>query len=113
VPNFGYLPWRLLVLFRAQVWDEPEDFVGNPFKGVHIRHFSHRSFRMLYQMAGFSSVTVGNFDKSNALDFFKCFGMQRLGGYLGIHLPEAARLPWLHHLSPSLLGSRMRAVCIR
>jgi SAM-dependent methyltransferase len=113
VPNFGYLPWRLLALFRAEVWSEPEDPFGDPFKGVHIRFFSRRTFGSLYRMAGFSSVEVGNFDKTNVLDFFNSFGMRRVGGYLGIHLPKVVRLPWLHHLSPSLFGSRLRAVCIR
>ena len=113
VPNFGYLPFRLLALFRAEVWSEPEDPVTDPFKGVHIRYFSLRSFGMLYRMAGFSEVEVGNFDKSNVFDFFKSVGMQRLGGYLDIHLPNALRLSWLHKLSPSLFGLRLRAVCIR
>lgn len=113
VPNFGYLPWRLLALFRAEVWAEPEDPVADPFKGVHIRYFSKRSFGQLYSMAGFSDVQVGRFDECNILHLFHAVNMQRLGGYLGAKLPKAFRMSWLQDVSPSLFGQRLRAVCIR
>lgn len=113
VPNFGYLPWRLLALFRAEVWSEPEDPVQDPFKGVHIRHFSLRSFSQLYRMAGFSTVDVDHFDECNILHVFHAVNMQRFGGYLGANLPRFCRMPWLQSVSPSLFGQRLRAVCIR
>lgn len=113
VPNFGYLPWRLLALFQARVWDEPEVPEEDPFKGVHIRHFSLRRFQQLYRMAGFSQVEVGHFDECNILHVFHAVNMQRFGGFLGAKLPGFCRLPWLQHVSPSLFGQRLRAVCTR
>lgn len=113
VPNFGYLPFRLLALVRAEVWAEPEDRVNDPFKGVHIRFFSKRNFRLLHQMAGFSSVEVKPFDECNIFHLFTSFNLQRYGGFLSVKLPKAFQLPWLHHVSTSLFANRLRAICIR
>lgn len=114
VPNFGYLPWRLLALLRARVWNEPDDWANDPFKGVHIRFFSKQMFGRLFRYAGFRNVCVSHFDQCNFFDVFYALGpLARAGHTLTARLPRFCRLQFLERLWPNVFAQRLRAVCVK
>ncbi len=104
VPNFGYLPWRLLALLRAQVPSEPENVRANRYNGVHIRFFSRLMFRRLLRDAGFVNVSVGSFDQSSIWDVFKAAGhFGHIAAFARKHFPRPLHLAFLQHLWPNVL----------
>ncbi len=114
VPNFGYLPWRLLALLRARVWSEPDDGANDPFKGVHIRYFSMQMFERLFRYAGFRSVQITHFDRCNIFDVFYAFGpLAKVGNQLTSTLPSFCRLQLLERIWPNVFAQRLRAVCVK
>jgi SAM-dependent methyltransferase len=115
VPNFGYHIWRLKALFQASVHSEPEDWKNDPFKGVHIRYFSARSFRELLIRAGFSKVQITAFDKSCIWDLLRIAGKKGafVNAYARKLLPPILQLQFLEKIYPSIFALRIRAVAIK
>lgn len=114
VPHFGYLPWRLRALLRAQVWSEPET-EDNPFKGVHIRYFSIRMFRRLLELSGFSEIQIVPFDRNSIYDLGFALGrpLSSLTNWCDTHLPSWTKLQYLEHLCPTLFAKRLRAIAMK
>jgi 2-polyprenyl-6-hydroxyphenyl methylase/3-demethylubiquinone-9 3-methyltransferase len=113
VPNFGYLPWRLQALLRAQVPLEPES-PSNRYKGVHIRFFNKKMLGRLLQDAGFRDVKVYGFCGGRIWDIFWCagpFGVISHWAYR--NLPKFAQLPFLANWFPNVFAERLRAVAIK
>lgn len=111
VPNFGYHPWRLLALLRAQVPSEPQDPRANRYKGVHIRFFSRLMLKRMLRDAGFAGVKIGSFDQASIWDVFYC------AGHFGIitkfarkKLPVPFHLSFLQDVWPNVFAMRLRAV---
>lgn len=114
VPNFGYLPWRLLALLRAQVPSEPENVRANRYNGVHIRFFSSLMFRRLLRDAGFLNVSVGSFDQSSVWDVFKAAGhFGHVSAFARKHFPRPLHLAFLQDLWPNVFAMRLRAVAYK
>ena len=114
VPNFGYHPWRLMALLRAEVPTEPEDRSKNRHNGVHIRYFCPRTLKRLLADAGFSDVKIDSFDDSTVWDIFRAFGpLSRISDLARKHLPGPCHLRFLQDIFPSLFAYRIRAVAIK
>ncbi|MFZ9937802.1 MAG: methyltransferase domain-containing protein [Luteolibacter sp.] len=114
VPNFGYHPWRIQALLRARVPDEPEDPVGNPFNGVHIRYFSAWTFGRMLEMAGFSDVRVDSYIRGSVWDLFRVLGpLSRITVVANRFLPDKLHFKFLSDLFPGLFAERIRAVCYK
>jgi 2-polyprenyl-6-hydroxyphenyl methylase/3-demethylubiquinone-9 3-methyltransferase len=108
VPNFGYHPWRLMALLRAQVPMEPDI---NRFRGVHIRFFSLYMFRRLLLEAGFKNVRVGGWCNSSIFDVMWCAGpYTRYAYWCHDHVPRPFHLPFLGKICPSIFSERLLAV---
>ena len=111
VPNFGYLPWRLMALLRAQVPMEPDI---NRFRGVHIRFFSLYMFRRLLLEAGFKDVQVSGWCNSSIWDAFWCAGpYSKVAYWCHDHVPRPLHLPVLGRCFPSVFSERLLAVAIK
>ena len=114
VPNFGYLPWRLMALLRAQVPSEPDDHVGNRYHGVHIRFFSKLMLKRLLQNAGFVDITVGSFDNASVWDVFYAAGpLARITNWARRNLPTPFHLRFLQDVWPNVFAVRLRAVAFK
>jgi SAM-dependent methyltransferase len=114
VPNFGYHPWRLMALLRAQVPSEPEDPKKNRFNGVHIRFFSKLMLQRLLEGTGFCNVSIGSYDESSVWDITR--GLGPLAGISDLawkYLPAPFHLRFLQHLWPNVCAPRLRAVAYR
>jgi len=113
VPNFGYIPWRLMAFLRAEVPSEPESS-SNRYRGVHIRFFNTKSFVRMMRDAGFSEVSVHGWCRSSIWDVFWCAGpYSRISYWAHDHLPRFLHLPFLSRLFPSWFGQRLRVVAIK
>lgn len=111
VPNFGYLPWRLMALLRAQVPMEPDI---NRFRGVHIRFFSLYMFRRLLLEAGFKDVRVRGWCNSSIWDTFWCAGpYSKVAYWCRDHIPRPLHLPILGKYCPSIFSERLYAEAIK
>lgn len=107
VPHFGYFAWRLRALFLAQVWDEP-GIPNNPFSGVHIRHFSIRTFKRLATFAGFSNPKISAFDRCNIWHIGHSLGpIGKPFIHAGIYFPLWTRLQFLDSICPQLFAQRL------
>jgi SAM-dependent methyltransferase len=114
VPNFGYHPWRLLALLRAQVPSEPEDRQRNRHNGVHIRFFSKLMLKRLLQDAGFTDIKIGSFDEGSIWDVFFAAGhFARISSFAQKHLPGPLHLRFLQDLWPNVFAKRLRAVAYK
>ncbi len=114
VPNFGYHPWRLMALLRAQVPSEPEDPKKNRFNGVHIRYFSKLMFQRLLRSAGFTQITIGSFDQSSIWDVTRGLGpIASVSDWARKNLPAPFHLRFLQDLWPNVCAARLRAVAHR
>lgn len=108
VPNFGYHPWRLMALLRAQVPMEPDI---NRFRGVHIRFFSLYMFQRLLREAGFKNVRVRGWCNSSIFDVFWCAGpYSKIAYWCHDHVPRPFHLPFLGNICPSVFSERLLAV---
>jgi SAM-dependent methyltransferase len=108
VPNFGYLPWRLLALLRAQVPLEPEP--GNRYRGVHIRFFSMLMFKRLLRDAGFQDIAIRGWDHCSIWHVFWAAGhLGKVADCADRYLPRPFHLPFLKHIWPSVFGQRLIA----
>jgi len=113
VPNFGYLPWRMLAFLRAQVPLEPET-PENRFRGVHIRFFSKLMLTRLLREAGFREVKVCGWCGSNIWHIFWCAGpLGTIAELASSHLPTPFHLSFLGRLWPNVFSERLRAVAIK
>lgn len=111
VPNFGYHPWRLMALLRAQVPMEPDI---NRFRGVHIRFFSLNMFARLLHEAGFKEVHVRGWCNSSIWDVFWCAGpYSKISYWCHDHLPGQLHLPFLGKVCPSVFSERLIAVATK
>ena len=114
VPNFGYHPWRLMALLRAQVPSEPEDVKKNRFSGVHIRFFSKLMFKRLLRDAGFTDIKIGSFDDSSIWDVTRGMGhIAHVSDFARNHLPGFMHLRFLGDVWPNVCAMRLRAVAYR
>ena len=114
VPNFGYHPWRLLALLRAQVPSEPEDAVGNCYGGVHIRFFSKLMLARMLTHANFENIRVGSFDQASVWDVFYCAGhFGHITKFAREKLPSAFHLSFLQDVWPNVFAMRLRAVAYK
>ncbi len=114
VPNFGYHPWRLMALLRAQVPSEPEDAKKNRFNGVHIRYFSKLMFHRLLVGAGFTQVTIGSFDQSSIWDVTRGMGpMAYVSDWARKTLPRPFHMGFLQDVWPNVCAARLKAVAYR
>jgi len=113
VPNFGYFPWRLLALLRAQVPLEPETD-QNRYKGVHIRFFSKLLLKRLLIDAGFRSVKVHGWCGGSIWHVFRCAGpFGKISDWADAHLPAALRFQFLAKIWPNFFAERLRVVAIK
>jgi SAM-dependent methyltransferase len=113
VPNFGYFPWRLQALLRAQVPSEPESR-ENRYKGVHIRFFNKKMLRRLLQDAGFKNVTVYGWCGCRIWDLFWCAGpLASISNWAAAHLPKFTQLAFLSRWFPNVFAERLRAVATK
>jgi 2-polyprenyl-3-methyl-5-hydroxy-6-metoxy-1,4-benzoquinol methylase len=111
VPNFGYHPWRLMALLRAQVPSEPEDPKHNRYNGVHIRYFSTLTLRRLLNDGGFSHVTLTSFDISSIWDVFYAGGpLAAISEWAQRSLPQAFHLRFLENIWPTVFAKRLCAI---
>jgi SAM-dependent methyltransferase len=114
VPNFGYHPWRLLALLRAQVPSEPEDPRKNRFRGVHIRFFSKLMYFRLLRDAGFVNIRIGSFDQGSIWDVFYAAGhLGMISEFAEKNLPGPLHLRFLQDLWPNVFAKRLRAVAYK
>jgi SAM-dependent methyltransferase len=114
VPNFGYHPWRLMALLRAEVPSEPEDKRLNRHNGVHIRYFCTRTFKRLLSDAGFEKVQIGSFDDATIWDIFRgCGPLAKISDWARAHLPAPFHLRFLQDLMPSVFAYRLCAVAVK
>ena len=114
VPNFGYHPWRLMALLRAEVPSEPEDRSKNRHNGVHIRYFCPRTLKRLLTDAGFTNVSIGSFDDASIWDVFRGMGpLSHISDFARNHLPRPFHLRFLQDLFPSLFAYRIKAVATK
>lgn len=114
VPNFGYLPWRLMALLRAQVPSEPENWNANRYNGVHIRFFSRLLFRRLLRDAGFTVVSVGSFGESSIWDVSAAAGpLGKLRVLARKYLPRPLHLTFLQDVWPNVFAMHLRAVAYK
>jgi SAM-dependent methyltransferase len=114
VPNFGYHPWRLLALLRAQVPSEPEDKVGNRYHGVHIRFFSKLILKRLLRDAGFTDIKIGSFGAASVWDVFYCAGhFATISVLARKYLPAPLHLRFMQDLWPNIFAERLRAVAYK
>lgn len=114
VPNFGYHPWRLLALLRAQVPSEPEHPKQNRFNGVHIRFFSKLTYKRLLRDAGFVDIRIGSYDDSSIWDVFHCAGhIAWISNFARDHFPNFLHVRFLQHVWPNVFAKRLRAVAYK
>jgi len=114
VPNFGYHPWRLMALLRAQVPSEPEDPGRNRFNGVHIRFFSKLMLKRLLRQAGFVTITIGSFDEGSVWDVFQAAGpLWSISTFARNNLPGPLHLRFLQDVWPNVFAMRLRAVACK
>lgn len=113
VPNFGYFPWRLQALLRAQVPSEPES-QANRYKGVHIRFFNKKMLQRLLQDAGFKNVKVHGWCRCRIWDVFWCAGpLARISSWAEGHLPQFTNLTFILRWFPSVFSERLRVVATK
>lgn len=113
VPNFGYLPWRLLALLRAQVPLEPETR-QNRYKGVHIRFFSQLMLKRLLLDAGFKSVEVHGWCGCSIWHIFRCAGpFGKISDWADNNLPAVLRFQFLARVWPNVCAERLRIIAIK
>ena len=113
VPNFGYLPWRLLAFLRAQVPLEPESR-ENRYRGVHIRFFSQLMLKRLLKDAGFREIKIYGWCSSSIWDVFIATGkMAIITGWAHRFLPPALHLTFLGRIWPNVFAQRLRAVVVK
>lgn len=111
VPNFGYFPWRLLALLRAQVPLEPET---DRYRGVHLRFFSLLMFRRLLQDAGFKEVKIYGWCDCSVWHVFRCAGpFGKISDWAAKRIPAPLHLKFLMGVWPNLFAERLRAVAIK
>ncbi len=114
VPNFGYHPWRIMALLRAEVPSEPENRAINRHNGVHIRYFCPRTFKRLFIDAGFVDVSVGSFDDSTIWDIFRGSGpLSHISDFARRYLPSVFHLRFLQDIWPGLFAYRIRVVATK
>lgn len=114
VPNFGYVPWRLMALLRAQVPSEPERPHENRYNGVHIRFFSALTFKRLLRDAGFCNITIGSYDQASVWDVTRCAGpLAAISDFARNHFPAPLHLSFLQDVYPNFFAMRLRAVAYR
>ena len=111
VPNFGYHTYRVLALLRAQVPLEPEDPIGNRYKGVHIRFFSKLMLKRLLRDAGFVDIKIGSFDNASIWDVFQAMGhFSCISSFAHRYLPTFLHFRFLQDVWPNVFAMRLRAV---
>lgn len=113
VPNFGYLPWRMLALLRAQVPLEPPSH-ENRYRGVHIRFFSKFLLTRLLRDAGFREVKVYGWCGSSIWHVLWAAGpLARIGEWASRNLPAPFHLSFLGRIWPNVFAERLRAVAVK
>jgi SAM-dependent methyltransferase len=111
VPNFGYHTYRMLALLRAQVPSEPEDMIGNRYKGVHIRFFSKLMFKRLLRDAGFVDIKIGSFADASVWDVFQAMGhFGIISKFANLNFPAFMHLRFLQDVWPNVFAMRLRAI---
>ena len=111
VPNFGYHPFRLLALLRAQVPSAPENPKENRFNGVHIRFFSKLMLKRLLRDGGFTRIKFSSFDEASVWDIFEAAGhFGLISKYARKYLPAPFHLRFLQDVWPNVCAKRLRAV---
>ncbi|MEX1048178.1 MAG: class I SAM-dependent methyltransferase [Akkermansiaceae bacterium] len=114
VPNFGYHPWRLMALLRAEVPTEPENRTVNRHNGVHIRYFCPRTLKRLLTDAGFTDVKIDSFDDATVWDVFRGMGpLSHISDFARRHFPTPFHLRYLQDIAPSVFAYRLRAVAAK
>jgi SAM-dependent methyltransferase len=111
VPNFGYFPWRLMALLRAQVPLEPE---SDRYRGVHIRFFSLLMFRRLLQDAGFREIKVYGWCNCSIWHVFRCAGpFGKISDWADKKVPAFMHFRFLGNIWPNVFAERLRAVAVK
>jgi SAM-dependent methyltransferase len=113
VPNFGYLPWRLLALLRAQVPLEPET-PQNRYRGVHIRFYSKLMLTRLLRDAGFREIKVYGWCGCSIWHVFWAAGhLAQISNWADRNLPAPLHLPFLERMWPNVVAQRLRVVAVK
>ncbi len=114
VPNFGFHAWRLMAFLRAQVPSEPEDKVGNRYRGVHIRFFSKLMLKRLLRDAGFADIKIGSFGEASVWDVFAGMGhLAHISEFANKNVPAPVHLHFMQDVWPNVCASRLRAVAYK
>jgi SAM-dependent methyltransferase len=113
IPNFGYLPWRLLAFLRAQVPLEPES-MENRYRGVHIRFYSKLMLNRLLNDAGFNKVQIFGWCSGSIWDVFLAAGkFSCVTVWAHRFLPRFLHLGFLARIWPNVFAQRLRAVVVK
>jgi ubiquinone/menaquinone biosynthesis C-methylase UbiE len=113
IPNFGYLPWRLLALLRAQVPLEPESS-ENRYRGVHIRFYSQLMLKRMLKDAGFKEVKIYGWCGGSIWDVFIAAGkLSTITVWAHKFLPRFMHLAFLARIWPNVFAQRLRAVVVK